>query len=218
MYRIIKRFFDFLFSLIAIIILLPFMIPLILILLFSGEHEVFYGQKRIGYKNKEFRIWKFATMIKDSPNIGTGEITLRNDPRVTKVGGFLRRTKINELPQLLNVLFGDMSIVGPRPLMKKSFEQYAEDVKAVVYNSPPGITGVGSVIFRDEEKIVSESKDIQKTYRKIFDYKGKVEQWYQNKKSFYTDLMIIFLTAWSLLFPFSHLIYKVFPSLPKRTF
>lgn len=218
MYRIIKRFFDFLFSLIAIIILLPFMIPLILILLLSGEHEVFYGQKRIGYKNKEFRIWKFATMIKDSPNIGTGEITLRNDPRVTKVGGFLRRTKINELPQLLNVLFGDMSIVGPRPLMKKSFEQYAEDVKAVVYNSPPGITGVGSVIFRDEEKIVSESKDIQKTYRKIFDYKGKVEQWYQNKKSFYTDLMIIFLTAWSLLFPFSHLIYKVFPSLPKRTF
>lgn len=194
------------------------MIPLILILLFTGEHEVFYGQKRIGYKNKEFRIWKFATMIKDSPNIGTEEITLRNDPRVTKVGRFLRRTKINELPQLINVLLGDMSIVGPRPLMKKSFEQYSEDVKAVVYNSPPGITGVGSVIFRDEEKIVSESKDIQETYRKIFDYKGRVEQWYQKKKSFYTDLMIIFLTIWSLFFPFSHLIYKFFPSLPKRDF
>lgn len=194
------------------------MIPLILILLFTGEHEIFYGQKRIGYKNKEFRIWKFATMIKDSPNIGTGEITLRNDPRVTKVGRFLRRTKINELPQLINVLLGDMSIVGPRPLMKKSFEQYSEDVKAVVYNSPPGITGVGSVIFRDEEKIVSESKDIRETYRKIFDYKGRVEQWYQKKKSFYTDLMIIFLTVWSLFFPFSHLIYKIFPSLPKRDF
>lgn len=218
MYRIVKRFFDFLFSLIAIIILLPFMIPLIVILLFTGEHEVFYGQKRIGYKNKEFRILKFATMIRDSPNIGTGEITLRNDPRVTKVGRFLRRTKINELPQLLNVLSGDMSIVGPRPLMKKSFEQYAEDVKAVVYNSPPGITGVGSVLFRDEEKIVSESGNIQETYRKIFDYKGRVEQWYQQKKSFYTDLMIIFLTAWSLVSPFSHLIYKIFPSLPKRTF
>lgn len=218
MYRFVKRFFDFLFSLIAMIILLPFMIPLILILLFTGEHEIFYGQKRIGYKNKEFRIWKFATMIKDSPNIGTGEITLRNDPRVTKVGRFLRRTKINELPQLINVLLGDMSIVGPRPLMKKSFEQYSEDVKAVVYNSPPGITGVGSVIFRDEEKIVSESKDIRETYRKIFDYKGRVEQWYQKKKSFYTDLMIIFLTVWSLFFPFSHLIYKIFPSLPKRDF
>jgi lipopolysaccharide/colanic/teichoic acid biosynthesis glycosyltransferase len=218
MYRFVKRFFDFLFSLIAMIILLPFMIPLILILLLTGEHEVFYGQKRIGYKNKEFRIWKFATMIKDSPNIGTGEITLRNDPRVTKVGRFLRRTKINELPQLINVLVGDMSIVGPRPLMKKSFEQYSENVKAVVYNSPPGITGAGSVIFRDEEKIVSESKDIQETYRKIFDYKGRIEQWYQKKKSFYIDLMIIFLTVWSLFFPFSHLIYKIFPSLPKRDF
>jgi lipopolysaccharide/colanic/teichoic acid biosynthesis glycosyltransferase len=218
MYRFVKRFFDFLFSLIATIVLLPFMIPLILILVFTGEHEVFYGQKRIGYKNKEFRIWKFATMVKDSPNIGTGEITLRNDPRVTKVGRFLRRTKINELPQLINVLVGDMSIVGPRPLMKKSFEQYSEDVKSVVYNSPPGITGVGSVIFRDEEKIISESTDIQETYRKIFDYKGSVEQWYQKKKSFYTDLMIIFLTIWSLFSPFSHLIYKIFPSLPKRNF
>ena len=218
MYRFVKRFFDFLFSLITMIILLPFMIPLILILVFTGEHEVFYGQKRIGYKNKEFRIWKFATMIKDSPNMGTGEITLRNDPRVTKVGRFLRRTKINELPQLINVLVGDMSIVGPRPLMKKSFEQYSEEVQTVVYNSPPGITGVGSVIFRDEEKIVSESKDIQETYRKIFDYKGRVEQWYQKKKSFYTDLIIIFLTIWSLFFPFNHLIYKIFPSLPKRDF
>lgn len=218
MYRFVKRFFDFLFSLITMIILLPFTIPLILILVFTGEHEVFYGQKRIGYKNKEFRIWKFATMIKDSPNMGTGEITLRNDPRVTKVGRFLRRTKINELPQLINVLVGDMSIVGPRPLMKKSFEQYSEEVQTVVYNSPPGITGVGSVIFRDEEKIVSESKDIQETYRKIFDYKGRVEQWYQKKKSFYTDLIIIFLTIWSLFFPFNHLIYKIFPSLPKRDF
>lgn len=218
MYRIIKRFFDFLFSLIAIILLLPFMLPLIIILLFTGEHEVFYGQKRVGYKNKEFRIWKFATMIKDSPNLGTGEITLRNDPRVTKVGRFLRRTKINELPQLINVFVGNMSIVGPRPLMKKSFEQYSDDVKAVVYNSLPGITGVGSVIFRDEEKIVSESKNIQETYRKIFDYKGRVEQWYQENKSFYTDLMIIFLTAWGLFFSFSNLIFKIFPSLPRRNF
>ncbi len=218
MYRIVKRFFDFLFSLIALVILLPFMIPLMLILLLTGEHEIFYGQKRIGYKNKEFRIWKFATMIKDSPNIGTGEITLRNDPRVTKAGRFLRKTKINELPQLINVLVGDMSIVGPRPLMKKSFDQYSEDVKAVIYNSQPGITGVGSVIFRDEEKIVSESKDIQATYREIFDYKGRVEMWYQKKKSFYTDLMIIFLTTWYLIFHHSHLIYKIFPSLPKRDF
>lgn len=218
MYRIVKRFIDFVISLIALIVLLPLLLPVMLILLLTGEHEVFYLQKRIGYKNKEFRIWKFATMVKNSPNMGTREITLRNDPRVTKVGRFLRRTKINELPQLINVLVGDMSLVGPRPLMKKDFDQYADEVKAVIYNSHPGITGIGSVIFRDEEKIVSESKDIQATYKQIFKYKGAVEMWYQQKESFYTDFMIIFLTAWYIFFQHSRLVYKIFPFLPKRNF
>lgn len=215
MYIVIKRLFDLLFSMIALIILLLIFIPVIILLLLTGEHEVFYRQKRIGYKNREFRIWKFATMMKDSPNIGTGEITLRNDPRVTRVGKFLRRTKINELPQLINVLTGEMSLVGPRPLMKKSFDNYSDEVKKIIYNSHPGMTGIGSVIFRDEEKIVSESKDIEAAYKKIFQYKGAVEMWYEKKRSFYTDCMIIFLTAWHIFFPHSKLVYKVFPSLPK---
>jgi lipopolysaccharide/colanic/teichoic acid biosynthesis glycosyltransferase len=218
MYLIIKRFFDFLFSLIALLILSPFVIPIILLLKLTGEHEVFFFQKRIGYKNKEFDIWKFATMLKNSPNIGTGEITLRNDPRVTKMGKFLRITKINELPQIINVLIGDMSIVGARPLMKKSFDLYSDDVKAVVYNTRPGITGIGSVIFRDEEKLISESSDIQQTYRQIFQYKGELEKWYQQHLSFYTDFMIIFLTAWHIIFSESKLVHKVFPSLPARQF
>ena len=218
MYRFVKRIFDFLFSLIALIILLPFMILVIIVLLLTGEHEVFYFQKRLGYKNKEFSIWKFATMVKNSTNIGTGEITLRNDPRVTKVGHFLRRTKINELPQIINVLIGDMSIVGPRPLMKKSFDHYSDEVKQFIYSTHPGITGIGSIIFRDEEKIVSESQDIQSSYKKIFQHKGAVEMWYQKKISFYTEFMIIFLTAWYIFFPHSKLLYKVFPSLPKRNF
>ena len=121
MYLLIKRFFDILFSLIALIILSPLLVPIMIILKLTGEHEVFYFQERIGFKNRVFNIWKFATMQKNSPNIGTGEITLRNDPRVTAVGKFLRKTKINELPQVFNVLIGDMSIVGPRPLMKKKF-------------------------------------------------------------------------------------------------
>ena len=216
MYRLIKRFFDFIFSLIALIILSPLLIPIIILLKLTGEHEVFYFQKRIGYKNREFNIWKFATMMKNSPNIGTGEITLRNDPRVTPMGKFLRKTKINELPQLFNVLFGDMSIVGPRPLMKKSFDLYSPEVQKVIYNTAPGITGIGSVIFRDEEKLVSESKDIHATYQKIFDYKGEVEMWYQRNVSFVTDFMIIFLTAWYIVFSESELVYKVFPSLPRR--
>ena len=218
MYLVIKRFFDFLFSLIALIILSPLLLIVIIILKFTGEREVFYFQKRIGLRNQEFDIWKFATMLKDSPNIGTGEITLRKDPRVTKAGHFLRRTKINELPQIINVLKGDMSIVGPRPLMKKSFLLYSPEVQAKVYTSRPGITGIGSVIFRDEEKLISESADIQDTYRKIFQYKGEVEMWYQQHISFYTDFMIIFLTAWYIVSPSSQLVYKVFPSLPKRAF
>ena len=86
----------------------------------------------MGYKNREFAIWKFATMLKNSPAMGTGEITLRNDPRVTKFGKFLRITKINELPQLINVLIGNISWVGARPLMKQSFDHYSDAVKQVV--------------------------------------------------------------------------------------
>ena len=217
-YLPVKRFFDFLFALVALIILSPLLIPIVIILKLTGEGEVFYFQKRVGYKNREFDIWKFATMLKASPNMGTGEITLRNDPRVTPAGRFLRKTKINELPQLVNVLIGDMSIVGPRPLMKKSFDLYSPEVKNLIYNTPPGITGIGSVIFRDEEKIISESTDIQAAYKRIFEYKGKVEMWYQQHISFYTDFMIIFLTAWYIVFSESRLVYKVFPSLPGRDF
>lgn len=218
MYAIIKRLADFFFSLLALLVLSPILLPVIILLKLTGEHDVFYFQKRIGYKNREFNIWKFATMLKNSPNIGTGAITLRNDPRVTFMGKYLRKSKLNEIPQIINVLIGNMSFVGPRPLMRVSFDHYTPEVQKLIYNSRPGITGIGSIIFRDEEKIVSESQDIQATYRQIFQYKGDVELWYQRHKSFYTDFMILFLTAWCILFSESKLVYKVFRSLPKRVF
>ena len=218
MYLFIKRFFDILFSVVALVILSPLFIVVIILLRLSGEGEVFYFQKRVGLHNREFDIWKFATMLKNSPNLGTGEITLRKDPRVTPMGRLLRKTKINELPQIINVLKGDMSIVGPRPLMTKSFALYSPEVQERIYQSRHGITGIGSVIFRDEEKIISDSNDIQDTYRKIFQYKGEVEMWYQQHISFYTDFMIIFLTAWYIVATSSQLVYKVFPSLPRRAF
>jgi lipopolysaccharide/colanic/teichoic acid biosynthesis glycosyltransferase len=218
MYQFIKRFFDILFALIACIILLPIFIPIIILLLLTGEHEVFYFQKRIGYKNKLFNIWKFATMAKNSPNMGTGEITLRNDPRVTKFGKILRMTKINELPQIINVFKGDMSIVGPRPLMEVSFKLYPEHVQQVIYNCKPGMTGIGSLIFRDEEKIVSDAEDPKAMYATIYPYKGALELWYQKNASLYTDFMIIFLTAWSIVFPKNQLTHKIFKELPVRPF
>jgi lipopolysaccharide/colanic/teichoic acid biosynthesis glycosyltransferase len=218
MYKITKRFIDILVATLALIILSPLLIPSMLILLVTGEREVFYFQKRVGYKNRPFDIWKFATMMKNSPNIGTGEITLRNDPRVTKFGRILRMTKINELPQIFNVFRGDMSIVGPRPLMEVSFKLYPKEVQDVIYNCKPGMTGIGSLIFRDEEKIVSDAADPQAMYAAIYPYKGALELWYQKHASIYTDLMIIFLTAWSIIFPKTNLIYKIFRDLPTRPF
>ena len=218
MYRFLKRLIDLIIATIALILLSPLLIPSIIILLLTGEHEVFYFQKRVGYKNRFFSIWKFATMAKNSPNIGTGEITLRNDPRVTKFGKLLRITKINELPQIINIFKGDMSIVGPRPLMEVSFKQYPDEVQQKIYNCKPGMTGIGSLIFRDEEKIVSDAHDPKVMYTNIYLYKGELELWYQKNASLYTDFIIIFLTAWSILFPKNNLTNKIFKDLPIRSF
>lgn len=220
MYTIIKRFFDILFSFIALVLLLPLFIPIIILLLLTGEHEVFFRQDRVGYKNRIFRIWKFATMLKNSPNMGHGDVTVRKDPRITSVGRFLRQSKINELPQVINILTGDMSFVGPRPLMKVGFDRYSDEMKAKVYNVQPGLTGIGSIVFRDEELIITNSKlPPHECYKEvILPYKGALEVWYQSNQNFYTDFMILFLTAWYILFPGSKLVHKVFPSLPKRGF
>ena len=218
MYIFIKRLVDIVFSLVAIIILVPFMLPIILILRFTGEGYVFYYQKRLGYKNKYFDIIKFATMLKNSPNIGTGSITLRNDPRLLPLGKFLRKTKINELPQILNVLKGDMTLVGPRPLVDRTFNAYPEDVRFKVYDSKPGITGVGSVCFRDEESLIYNAKIPPHEYYEKFisPYKGALEMWYNKRKSLWVDFQLLFLTAWVIVFPESNLMNKLFKDLPVR--
>jgi lipopolysaccharide/colanic/teichoic acid biosynthesis glycosyltransferase len=127
-------------------------------------------------------------------------------------------TKINELPQIFNVFKGDMSIVGPRPLMPVSFNFYAPDIQQQIYNVKPGITGIGSLIFRDEEKMVSDAADPKAMYLTIFPYKAALEIWYQQHLSLYTDFMIIFLTGWSIVFPKNNLVNKVFQDLPVRQF
>jgi len=217
MYKFSKRFTDILIAGLALIILAPVMLVAIIILLLTAEHQVFYFQKRVGYKNKSFYIWKFATMLKNSPNLGTGPITLRNDARVTWFGKILRITKINELPQVINVFKGDMSIVGPRPLLESSFKLYTPEIQSKIYNVRPGITGIGSLVFRDEEKLISASDDPVAMYAKISPFKGALEMWYQKKASLYTDLMIIFLTAWSIFFPKNTLQHKIFKDLPKKS-
>ena len=221
MYRFFKRSFDILISLFALIILLPVFVPIIIILRFSAEGEVFYFQERYGINNSKFQIFKFATMLKNSMNIGTGSITLKNDPRVTKIGLFLRKTKINELPQIINVLRGDISLVGPRPLVTRTFEAYSEQVQSNIYNVKPGLTGIGSIIFRDEESIISSVKDEDPHdfYKRVIaSYKGELEMWYQNNNSFFLDLKLIFITAWVIFSPNSKIYEKLFKDLPKRSF
>jgi len=223
MYKVIKRFFDILISAIALIILSPLLIPIMIGLKLTGEGYIWYKQKRVGYKNEEFEIWKFATMLKDSPNMNGGVITTKKDPRITPMGGFLRKSKINELPQLINILIGDMTVVGPRPVMPISFEQYPEDVKKVIYNVKPGLTGIGSIIFRDEEELITQVKDKgEDTWKfyteKIYPFKGEAEKWYQKNISFFNDLRIILITAYVIIFPKSEILYKTFKNLPRRTF
>lgn len=217
-YKIAKRLLDIIVSFIATIILFPILIPIIIGLKLTGEGFIFYKQKRIGYRNRYFNILKFATMLKDSPNIGSGTITLRNDPRITPMGGFLRKTKINELPQIFNILKGDISLVGPRPLVDKTFQAYSKEVQQIIYKVKPGLTGIGSIIFRDEEALVSRTSMNPHEYyaQVIAPYKGELEIWYQNKASFWLDLQIIFLTAWVIIFPNSALPHKLLLGLPKK--
>ena len=221
MYKFFKRLLDIVVSLTTLIILLPVFIPIIIILRCSAEGEVFYFQERYGIRNTKFKIWKFATMLKNSINIGTGSITLQDDPRVTKIGFFLRKTKINELPQIINILKGDISLVGPRPLVEKTFSAYNKDVQSKIYNVKPGLTGIGSIIFRDEESIISAIKDEDphKFYKRVIaPYKGELEMWYQKHNSFILDLQLIFMTAWVIFFPKSRLYEKWFKGLPTRNF
>jgi lipopolysaccharide/colanic/teichoic acid biosynthesis glycosyltransferase len=192
----------------------------LIILRFTGEGELFYFQRRLGFNNKEFYIWKFATMQKNSPNIGHGTITVPNDPRVTSIGKILRITKINELPQLINIIKGEMSFIGPRPLPLSDFSDYSEIVQKSIYLIKPGLTGIGSLVFRNEEKFFFGTNIDPKEFSQnvIAPYKGALEFWYYNNKSFWTDIKILFITFWSLFDANSNFVYKFFKDLPPKPF
>ncbi|GHU76790.1 glycosyl transferase [Spirochaetia bacterium] len=194
------RFFDIIVSAIAIILLFPFMIPIILVLKLTGEHDIFYKQTRIGKNGKPFQVLKFATMLRDSPNMPGGLITAPNDPRLLPLGNFLRKTKINELPQILNIFIGQMSVVGYRPFAKKHYELYSDEVKQHINTIRPGLTGIGSIIFRNEEEILHSVSDREYFHDKIITpYKGKLECWYVKNQNIKNYFIIIFCTILVIL-------------------
>jgi len=210
------RLFDILLSFIALLVFFPFGVFIALILRFTGEGEIFYIQDRIGKNGKHFGLIKFATMLKNSPAIGAGDITVKNDSRVLPVGRFLRKTKINEIPQLINILIGDISVVGPRPQTPKNFEYFPPQGKEIILSMRPGLTGIGSIVFRDEETIVANSgKTVEACYYEIIGpYKAKLEAWYYERQNIVTYFLLIFITAWVIFFPRSEIYRKIWPSLP----
>ena len=176
-----------------------------ILLKLTGEHYIFYMQPRVGRHGKQFPLLKFATMLKDSPNLPGGLYTSENDPRMLPMGKILRKTKINELPQLLNILAGDMSIIGYRPQVKTQYDTYSPEVKKAMAKSRPGLSGIGPIVFRSEEEILQqfatheERDEFYKTV--ITPYKGQLEVWYSKHRSVVMYFRLIFMTVRVVLDP-----------------
>lgn len=211
-----QRLFDIIFSGLALIVLAPLLVPVMIALRLTGEGEVFFRQQRVGLHGVPFGLLKFATMLKDSPNLGTGTITTKNDPRVLPFGQFLRKAKINELPQLINILKGDMSIIGPRPQTRRCFDAFPKRSQDKIIQVRPGLSGIGSVAFRGEEDMMDAAQDPDALYDDvIMPYKGLLEEWYVTHRSLWNYSLLIAITAWVVIFPQSQLIWRVFSELPK---
>ena len=210
-----QRIFDIIFSGIALVLFSPLLLPLIFILRVTGEGEIFFPQSRVGLGGKHFKLYKFATMLKDSPNMGTGTVTVKNDPRVLPIGRFLRKTKINELPQLINIFNGDMSVIGPRPQTQRCFDAFPPSSQSEIIKVRPGLSGIGSIIFRHEEDMMYANNDPDKFYDEIvMPYKGSLEDWYVTHQNIVSYFSLIGLTIWVVLGFSSSLVWKLLKDLP----
>lgn len=212
-----KRLLDIFVSGLSLLVLLVPGLLVMLILRLTGEGNVFYLQPRVGKDGKKFKVWKFVTMRVGSESQGARDITLVDDPRVLPVGAILRKTKINELPQLINVFIGNMSLVGWRPLVDAGFNDYTPEIREKIVRIKPGLTGLGSIVFRDEESILANTtKEFRQCYTEdVAPYKGTLELWYQDHQSFWMDIKVLVCTALVVLLPGSSVYMKFFPELPQ---
>ena len=211
-----QRFFDIFFSGLGLLVLSPLLIPVMIVLRLTGEGEIFYIQQRVGKSGNPFGLFKFATMLKASPDMLTGAITVKGDPRVLPFGRILRKTKINELPQLINIFIGHMSIVGPRPQTPRCFAAFSREVQETIIKIRPGLTGIGSIIFRDEESLLHNVENPITFYDNVIaPYKGTLELWYIKHHSLQNYFLIIFITGWVVFYPNSKIIWEYFKDLPK---
>jgi len=192
------RFFDFVLSLVGLVILAPIFIVLAAWIKIDSVGPVFYKQIRVGQNGKDFGLFKFRSMVVDADKKGLITVGGR-DPRITRSGYFIRKYKLDELPQLINVLVGDMSLVGPRPEVRKYVELYDDDQNKVL-SVKPGITDYASIEYMDENEILGKSTDPEKTYiKEIMPEKIKYNMKYIKNRSLIEYFKIIFLTVLKII-------------------
>lgn len=194
----IKRGIDILFSLIGLICLFPFFIFISFFIFITSKGGVFFVQLRVGKNNKDFKLYKFRTMFLNSDNKGLLTVG-NNDKRITKLGYYLRKNKLDELPQLINVLNGTMSLVGPRPEVRRYVNLYNSEQKSIL-DVKPGITDLASIMYYNENEILANSVNPEQTYiNEIMPIKLELNKQYINEMSLLTDLKIIFKTFIKLI-------------------
>lgn len=197
------RILDIILALVGVLIVLPIFVPIAILLKLTGEGKIIYMQERVGHRGNRFGLIKFATMYENSPSIGTGDITIKNDPRVLPVGKVLRKTKVNELPQLFNILKGDMTFVGFRPHTPNALQNYSEAQVQLVTQLKPGLTGYGSLEFSDEENLLPDDPIEAMAYYKniIVPRKVELEQIWIDNRNISNYFKIVFATAIKVLRP-----------------
>ena len=198
MYRFSKRCFDIFFSLLGILFLLLLFLFVAIAIKCSSKGHVLFKQERVGKNGKTFKIWKFRSMVVDAEAKGR-QITTDGDSRITKVGKFIRKTKIDELPQLFNVLSGKMSFVGPRPEVPRYVELYTEEQRKVL-TVKPGITDLASIEYRNENDLLKEAEDPDRKYiEEIMPAKLELNLKYIEKAGFFYDIGLIFKTVFKVI-------------------
>lgn len=194
----LKRFFDVVVSAAGVVLLAPLLVLIAIAVKLDSRGPVFFRQERVGRFGQVFRIHKFRTMVVDADRHG-GALTIGRDPRITRVGGILRRYKLDELPQLIDVLVGDMSLVGPRPEVPRYVARYSAEDRAIVLSVRPGITDRASVLFRDEASLLAGSADPDEVYvRDILPVKLGHYRAYVRDRTFLGDLRIIAETVFAI--------------------
>jgi lipopolysaccharide/colanic/teichoic acid biosynthesis glycosyltransferase len=190
----LKRIFDIIISFFVLLFFFPFGLIISLLIIFSSKGGVFYKQKRVGKNGVSFNLLKFRSMKPDSDKLGQLTIGMK-DPRITKIGLFLRKSKLDEFPQFINVLFGEMSIVGPRPEVQEYVDMYTDEQRKIL-DVQPGITDYASLEYFDENRLLGESENPRETYiHEIMPHKIKLNEKYLENPSLSQDLKIIFQTA-----------------------